>query len=297
MKIQPPLWIFSPFGQPSYCTTSSHSPFGSMRNMRPKGMSTHHRFPSRSNEGPSRKLSTCAPPRLGSDQVVRRFLRNFAGSEVKGRAWMRLIFWKGLYIAWTALLLHPLLDRVLDVLDLVDLDVDEAPADLLDAADINGLDDVASLRIDGDRAARAFPFHALRGRDERLGVGLAAGLLQGFVDEVHAVPAADAEEVRVAPPGRVVGGDEFRIRRGLVVVVVVEGRDQAERVVAHDLQSVLLGDFALAQDAGLLRIDAQIDERLAECRRLRASGDEDVHRLRIQVFRALHEGEKVGTRH
>src|SRR6266853_3588100 len=97
MKTQPPLWIFSPFGQPSYCTTSSHSPFGSMRKTRPKGMSTHHRFPSRSNDGPSRKLSTCAAPRLGSDQAVRRFLRNFAGSEVKDRAWMRLIFWKGLY--------------------------------------------------------------------------------------------------------------------------------------------------------------------------------------------------------
>src|SRR2546423_3012310 len=219
MKIHPPLWIFNPFGQPSYCTTSSHSPFGSMRNMRPKGMSTHHRFPSRSNEGPSRKLSTCAPPRLGSDQVVRRFLRNFAGSEVKGRAWMRLIFWKGLCIeapacsAWIALFLHPLLDRVLDVLDPVDLDVDEAPPDLLDAADINRLDDVASLRIDGDRAARAFPFHALRGRDQSLGVGLAAGLLQGFVDEVHPVPAADADEVRDELPGSVVCRDELRIRR------------------------------------------------------------------------------------
>src|SRR6266853_1688413 len=140
VKYRSPLSAkFRPFGQPSYWTTSSHSPFGSMRNMRPKGMSTHHRFPSRSKDGPSRKLSTCAPPRLGSDQGVRRFLRNFAGSEVKGRAWMRLIFWNGLCIAWTALLLHPLLDRVLDVLDLVDLDVDEAPADFLDAADINGL--------------------------------------------------------------------------------------------------------------------------------------------------------------
>src|SRR5947209_13296890 len=233
MKIQPPLWIFSPFGQPSYCTTSSHSPFGSMRKTRPKGMSTHQRFPSRSNDGPSRKLSTCAAPRLGSDQAVRRFLRNFAGSEVKGRAWMRLIFWNGLCIAAPqearritqvsgdpadfsagaiALLLHPLLDGVLDVVDLVDLDVDEAPADLLDAADIYRLDDVAGLRIDGDRAARAFPFHALGGRNERLCVGLTGGLLQGFVDEVHPVPAADAEEVRVAPPGRVVGADEFHVR-------------------------------------------------------------------------------------
>src|SRR6266540_2528645 len=83
-----------------------------------------------------------------------------------------------------ALFLHPLLDRVLDVLDLVDLDVDEAPADFLDATDVDRLDDVASLRIDSDRAARAFPFHALGGRDERLGLGLAAGILQSFVDEV-----------------------------------------------------------------------------------------------------------------
>src|SRR5882672_1892929 len=96
MKIQPLLWILRPFGQPSYCTTSSHSPLGSMRKMRPKGMSTHHRWPSRSNEGPSRKLSTWAPPRLGSDQAVRRFFRNLAGREVNVRASMRLIFWKGL---------------------------------------------------------------------------------------------------------------------------------------------------------------------------------------------------------
>src|SRR6266702_6810405 len=297
MKIQPPLWIFRPFGQPSYWTTSSHSPFGSILNTRPNGMSTHHRFPSRSNDGPSRKLSTCAPPRLGSDQVVRRFLRNFAGSEVKGRAWMRLIFWKGLCIeaparsAWIALLLHPLLDRVLDVLDLVDLDVEQPAADLLDAADVNRLDDVASLRIDGDRAARAFPSHVLGGRDERLGVGLAAGLLQGFIDEVHPVPAADAEEVRVAPPSSVVGRDEFRIRRGPVVVVIVKSRDQAERGVAHDLQRVLLGDFALPQDAGLLRIDAEIHERLAERGRLCAAGDEYEQRFRVEVFCALHERE------
>src|SRR6266567_896333 len=315
MNTQPPLWILSPFGQPSYCTTRSHCPFGSMRKMRPKGMSTHQRFPSRSNEGPSRKLSTAEPCRLGSDQAVRRFLRNFAGSEVKVRASMCLTFWNGLCIeapqevdsryrhrppacaSSISLFLHPLLDRVLDVLDLVDLDVDEAPADLLDTADINRLDDVASLRIDSDRAARAFPFHALGGGDERLGVGLAGGILQGFVDEVHAVPAADAEEVRVAPPGRVVGVDELRVHRGLVVVVVVKGRDETERGVAHDLQRVLLGDFALAQNAGLLRIDAEIHERLAEGRRLRAAGDEYEHRLRIEVFRALHEREKIRIDH
>src|SRR5712691_12929953 len=170
-----------------------------------------------------------------------------------------------------ALFLHPLLDRVLDVLDLVDLDVEQPAADLLDAADVDRLDDVARFRIDRDRAARAFPLHALRGRDECLAVGLAAGLPQSLVDEVHAVPAADAEEVRVAPPGRVVGADEFRVCRGLVVVVVVKGRDETERGIAHDFQRVFLGDFALAQNTGLLRIDAEIHERLAERRRLRAA--------------------------
>src|SRR5262249_50312437 len=64
--------------------------------MRPKGMSTHHRLPSRSNEGPSRKLSTWAPPRFGSDHAVRFFLRNFAGRDVNVLASTCLIFWNGL---------------------------------------------------------------------------------------------------------------------------------------------------------------------------------------------------------
>src|SRR5580765_1258454 len=98
MKIRPSLWIFSPFGQPSYCTTSSHSPFGSILKILPNGMSTHHRLPLRSNDGPSRKQSTAAPWRFGSDQAVRCRLRNFAGSEVKVRTSVFFISWKGLCI-------------------------------------------------------------------------------------------------------------------------------------------------------------------------------------------------------
>src|SRR5882762_5709859 len=59
------------------------------------------------------------------------------------------------------LLLHAFLDRVLDVLDLVDLDVEQLALDLLDPADVDRLDDVACFRIDRDRPARAFPLHAL----------------------------------------------------------------------------------------------------------------------------------------
>src|SRR5439155_8727249 len=85
MKILPSRWILSPFGQPSYCVTSCHSAFEFILKILPNGMSTHQRLPCRSNEGPSRKQSTAAPWRFGSDHAVRRLSRNFAGSAVKRR--------------------------------------------------------------------------------------------------------------------------------------------------------------------------------------------------------------------
>src|SRR3954470_15247119 len=70
-----------PLGHPSYWMTRSHSPLGSMRKMRPKGVSTMYRFPLRSKAGPSRKHSTSACCRLGSDHEVRDFLRNLPGID------------------------------------------------------------------------------------------------------------------------------------------------------------------------------------------------------------------------
>src|SRR5688572_9416666 len=96
MKIRPSRWIFSPLGQPSYCATRSHSPVELTLKTLPNGMSTHQRSPLRSNEGPSRKLSTAAPWRLGSDQAVRFLLRYFAGSEAKRRTSIFLVCWNGL---------------------------------------------------------------------------------------------------------------------------------------------------------------------------------------------------------
>ena len=63
------------------------------------GMSTIQRLPSRSNDGPSRKHSTSAPWRLGSDHAVRLFLRNFAGIEVKTSALIFSSGWNGLNIS------------------------------------------------------------------------------------------------------------------------------------------------------------------------------------------------------
>src|SRR5207247_10610729 len=85
--------------------------------------------------------------------------------------------------------------RVLDVLDLVEGNVDELVADLLHPPDIDRLHHVAGVGIDRHRAARALPLQTLGGGDEGIAVGLAAGLLQRLVDGVHAVIAADREEV------------------------------------------------------------------------------------------------------
>src|SRR3989442_708791 len=55
--------------------------------------------------------------------------------------------------------LHASFHRILDVLDLVELDVAQLAADLLHPPDIDGLDDVAGLGVDRNRATRTLPRH------------------------------------------------------------------------------------------------------------------------------------------
>src|SRR5262245_38348735 len=106
------------------------------------------------------------------------------------------------------LLLH--LQGVLDRIELRELDVVELAVDLLDLADIDVLDDLAGVRIDRDRPARALPRHALHRADQGVGIGLAAGLLERLIDQVHAVVAAERDEVRAQPAVRLLeGGDVF----------------------------------------------------------------------------------------
>src|SRR5882757_7520420 len=85
---------------------------------------------------------------------------------------------------------------VLDRLEGLELDVVEFAVDLLDLADVDILHDVAGLRIDRDRAPRALPLHPLHGFNQRVAVGLAAGLFQRLVDQVNAVIAAHRHEAR-----------------------------------------------------------------------------------------------------
>src|SRR6058998_1994452 len=75
------------------------------------------------------------------------------------------------------LFLSALPGGVFYVLDPVERHVDVFVADLLHAADVDRLHHVARVGIDRHRPARAVPLHPLGGGDQRLAVGVAAGLL------------------------------------------------------------------------------------------------------------------------
>src|ERR671914_2552929 len=88
------------------------------------------------------------------------------------------------------------LGRVLHVLDLVELDVVEMPVHLLHLTYVDVLHDVPGFRVDAHGPARALPAQVLHGLDQRVAGGVAAGLLERRADQMHAVVAADAHEVR-----------------------------------------------------------------------------------------------------
>src|SRR6516225_8917803 len=105
--------------------------------------------------------------------------------------------------------------RILDVLDLVEGDVDELAADLLHPPDVDRLHHVAGVWVDRHRSARALPLQPLGRRDQGIAVGLPARLLQRLVNGVHAVIAADREEVRVAPVHFVEQLDELDVEQSV----------------------------------------------------------------------------------
>ena len=72
---------------------------------------------------------------------------------------------------------------------------------LLDFTDIDVLHNVTSARVDRDRSARTFPFHALHGCDYRIGISLPVGLFQRLVDQMHTIIAAHRNEVRTVTGG------------------------------------------------------------------------------------------------
>src|SRR5437899_10576202 len=89
-----------------------------------------------------------------------------------------------------------LLARILDVRKLVELDVDERPAYLLDSANVHGLYDVAGFGINHDRTARTCELHPFERGHHRVGVGRATRFLEGLGDCRHAVIACARHEIR-----------------------------------------------------------------------------------------------------
>src|SRR5205807_5342483 len=151
-----------------------------------------------------------------------------------------------------ALLLH--FQRIFDGLEGLELDVVKLALHLLDLADVDVLDDVARLRINRDLPARAFPCHALHGVDQAIAVGLALGLLECLVDRVHAVVAAERDEVRAIAVRLLESGDVLLVGRRIVVRRIDAGGDHAQHRIAHAGKVVVVDDVAGADelDAGLV---------------------------------------------
>ena len=115
-----------------------------------------------------------------------------------------------------AVLLAAGLHRVLDGLVGGELHAVELPVHLLDFADVDVLHDVARFRIDGDRAARAFPGHALHRREQDVAVGIAVRLLQRLIDQVQAIIGAERNEIGTKAVRLLEGRDISLVERGIV---------------------------------------------------------------------------------
>src|SRR5215472_8951770 len=167
------------------------------------------------------------------------------------------------------LLIHGSDAGVLEVLDLVEFDVVELAVDHLALADVDVLHDVARGGIDGHRSPRTRPGHALHCLDDLLAVGRATGLLQRFVDEMHAVVASNGHEVG---PHTAVGLHE-RVDVCLVLGRVVRRRvvlrsDHPERGRADRFEDVVVQHVAGSDQADAGILETAFGELLEHCRSL-----------------------------
>src|SRR5262249_34695213 len=182
----------------------------------------------------------------------------------------------------TLLLLH----RILHRLEGLELDVVQLAVHLLDLAEVDVLHDVAGVGIDRDDSARALPFHALHGGDELVALGLAVGLLQRLVDEMHAVIAAERDEVGAEVVRLLERLDISLVHRRVVQRGVLMRRDDADHLVAQAVELVVVGEVARADDADAGLVEPALDELLGEDAGLGA-GEVDEGGVRPDVSDAL----------
>ena len=129
------------------------------------------------------------------------------------------------------------------------------------------LHDVARLRIDRDRAARAFPRHALHRRDQRVAVGIAAGLLQRLIDQVHAVIGAERNEIGTEIVGLCSKAATYALLSAELCAAEYDpGRDHAEHLIAHVVEIVVVGEIAGTDDLDARIAEPALGELLGEDR-------------------------------
>src|SRR3954463_5394647 len=137
---------------------------------------------------------------------------------------------------------------VLDGFEGLEFDVVEFTVNLFDLTDIDILYDIAGLRVDRDRAARAFPLQSFHGFDQRVAVRLAPGLSQRFIDQVDAVIPAHGHEARARPERLFVARDEFLVHRGGMCGRIQMRGDGAQRRVPHAVQQIVIHNVARSDD-------------------------------------------------
>src|SRR6516225_10346660 len=128
---------------------------------------------------------------------------------------------------------------VLDHRDRRDLDIGKLSVLLLEAPDIDVLDDVAGLGFAHDWPARAvwvFPvlelWHCLVAGE------LSLRRFDQIEDRHHSVPGIDRQEIRDRAVGifPLPGREKVRVSRSLAYGRIIAGGDQAQRRIAHRRQ-------------------------------------------------------------
>src|SRR6266481_2091963 len=189
-----------------------------------------------------------------------------------------------------------LLPRIFDHRDRRDFDIGKLAVRLLEAADIDVLNDVPGLGVGHDRAARAVRvLPPLEEAHRLIGGELSRRRLEQVENRHHSVPGIDGEEVgdgRVGiftPPSRQKGS----VRRPDSGGRIISGSDQTQWRIAHR-RELLVGQQVLCRrdlNAGFAQAD--IPDRIHQSRRLCARYPEE-HDVGLGVPDALHERREIG---
>ena len=199
---------------------------------------------------PSRRERTPAPPARRRAARQNAADRQYSGVDSSRRASLAAALHR---------ILHRLIGRELHAVELA--------VHLLDLADVDVLHDVAglgSIEIGPRGLSQAMPFIAASNASPS---ALPFGLLERLIDQVHAIIAADRNEVRAKAVRLLEGRDIGLVERRIVRGGIRPGGDHAEHLVAHGVEIVVVGQIARADDLDAGTAEPAFGELLGEDRR------------------------------